>query len=476
MRWAGALAASALLLAPCWWQPRIQAGDLSSHLYNAWLAQRIEAGGLDGLTLVPQHTNILFDLILGALLRLCGAQWAQRIAVSLAVLVFFWGAYAFVARVSGARPKHLLPVLAMLAYGWVFHMGFFNFYLSLGLACWALALAWDLRPPGLAAAAALLLPAYAAHALPVAWAAGLLAYAGLARRIDGRRRVWLAAGAVLLLAAGHAAVALLLPSAWTPRQASLAGSFGVDQLWVYDRKYQLAEIGLLLLWVSLFLRLRRAGGRQLLESIPLQLVFIGVAAVLILPGGVLLPGYRHALAYIPERMSLPLALSACALLGAAPPRRFERWGLAAVALLYFAFLFRDDRALNRFEDRLDAAVAQLPPGQRVVSPVLDPQLRIDAATHMIDRACLGRCYSYANYEASTAQFRVRATAPNRFVLDDYGDSWDLQNGRYRVRERDLPLYRIVPDGAGQMQVQGLRAGELCSAVDWDLLRDRAARP
>jgi len=31
-----------LLLVPCFWKPHIRAGDLPSHLYNAWLAGQIE--------------------------------------------------------------------------------------------------------------------------------------------------------------------------------------------------------------------------------------------------------------------------------------------------------------------------------------------------------------------------------------------------------------------------------------------------
>src|SRR5215475_6448235 len=87
------LLVSAALLAPCYWQPRLQAGDLSSHIYNAWLAQLITSGRADGLTLAPQTTNILFDLMLGGLFRLWGPDGAQRIAVSIAVLVFVWGAF-----------------------------------------------------------------------------------------------------------------------------------------------------------------------------------------------------------------------------------------------------------------------------------------------------------------------------------------------------------------------------------------------
>src|SRR5690348_12501054 len=98
-RWIYALV-SMVLLAPCYWQPRLQAGDLSSHIYNAWLAQLIESGRADGLLLVRQTTNILFDLILGGLFRVLGAEGAQRVAVSIAVLTFVWGAFAFINRVS----------------------------------------------------------------------------------------------------------------------------------------------------------------------------------------------------------------------------------------------------------------------------------------------------------------------------------------------------------------------------------------
>src|SRR5215469_14980004 len=94
--------ASVVFLAPCYWQSRIQAGDLSSHLYNAWLAGLIESGRLQGLQIAPQTTNILFDVLLGGLLRALGADWAQRLSVSLCVLVFIWGAFAFVSAAAGA--------------------------------------------------------------------------------------------------------------------------------------------------------------------------------------------------------------------------------------------------------------------------------------------------------------------------------------------------------------------------------------
>src|SRR5690242_11527939 len=72
---------SLAVLIPCFWQSRLQAGDLSSHLYNAWLAQLIGMGQAPGLGIASQHTNVLFDLLLSTLLRGVGAAAAQRIAV-----------------------------------------------------------------------------------------------------------------------------------------------------------------------------------------------------------------------------------------------------------------------------------------------------------------------------------------------------------------------------------------------------------
>src|SRR5215467_1221334 len=141
-KWGAALFSSILVLVPCFWHARIQAGDLGSHVYNAWLAQLVERGQAQGLTVVRQWDNVLFDLLLLRFADRLGFVAAERLAVSLAVLVFFWGGFAFLARVSGRAPWLLVPSLLVLAYGYVFHMGFLNCYLSIGLAFWGLAAAW----------------------------------------------------------------------------------------------------------------------------------------------------------------------------------------------------------------------------------------------------------------------------------------------------------------------------------------------
>jgi len=468
-RWAYP-AVSVLLLAPCYWQPRIQAGDLSSHIYNSWLAQLVESGRAQGLIVVPQTTNVLFDLILSGLFRTFGAEAAQRLAVSLAALVFIWGAFAFTAAVSGRRPWNLLPSIAMLAYGWVFHMGFFNFYIALGLCFWAMALLWEPKLWRVGISAALLALAYLAHALPVAWCVCLLAYLAVARSRPARLRAYATLAALLLMAAVRVAAMHALSGRWYPAQ--ITKITGADQVWVFGPKYGLALAGLLLVWGVLFLKLlQQWGPSSVLASLPFHLFVVSAGGILILPSTVLIPGFLHSLVYIAERMSLAVGVAVCALLASARPRALDRYAMLALAAVFFVFLYGDERALNKFEDRLDGAVASLRPGQRVVSLVDDSDTRVNALTHMIDRACVGRCYSYANYEPSTRQFRLRAVADNRIVVRTYADSWALQTGAYLVKPADAPLYAVDLDGAGRMIVRELKAGTLCGSTHSKVLPD-----
>ncbi|MEX2207045.1 MAG: hypothetical protein WEF50_12525 [Myxococcota bacterium] len=447
--------ASLPLLAPCFWQSRVQAGDLASHLYNAWLVQLIEAGRAPGLALAGQSTNVLFDWLLAALLRALGPGPAERIAAALAVLVFAWGAFAFVSALAGRRVWDLLPCIAMLAYGWVFHIGFFNFYLGLGLCLWALALAWQ-RPIALAVAPLLAL-AWLAHALPVAWAVGLLAFAWTWRRLAPRARPALLLGAIAALVSASVVVARSFPTRWGAAQWLL--SSGADQLRVYDGKYDALAWALAAAWLLLLgQRIAREGALRVASRLELALFALCAAAVVSVPGTILLPGYGHALVYIAQRMSLAAAVLACALVAPARPGASSA-AFAAIALVFFAFLYRDQRLLNEFEDRLDAVVAQLPEQQRVILGVRDPTLRVNALAHMIDRACVGRCYSYANYEASTRQFRVRIESPNGIVASTYAESSALQNGGHRVRGFELPLYQIVLAPHGGLVLESLSAGE-----------------
>jgi hypothetical protein len=362
----------------------------------------------------------------------------------------------------------MLPAIGILAYGWVFHMGLFNFYLSLGFCLWALALAWNPAPRRLVAAAVLLVLAYMAHGLPLAWTVAVLAYAYLARRMDPAVRWRLIAAAFVALFALRFALGSFTQVRWSPAQ--LLDMIGADQAWIYDDKYRIVLVALLVAWTLLFVNLlHQSGGRKLVTGIPFQLCLLTAAGIFLLPTGISIPGYRHALVFIAERMSLAVGVLICALVAAARPHAVIRYAPLAVALLFFGFLYRDEAILNSVEDRIQAAALQAPSFQRVVSGVEDSSLRVNALTHMIDRVCIGRCYSYANYEPSTAQFRIQAVAPNQFVISDYGDSWRLQNGLYVVKPSDLPLYQVTIDDTGQMIVRSLPAGFMNSGGNWRFL-------
>src|SRR5580704_13784020 len=197
-KWA-ILAISAVIIVPCLWHRRIEAGDLGSHVYNAWLAHLIEKGQAPGLYLVRRWNNVLFDWMLLYVAKVAGFAAAERIVVSACVVVFFWGVFAFVAAASGRPPWFLAPCIAMLAYGYSFNMGFLNYYLSIGLACFSLALLW--RGRGLERFFGLLLVPFIllAHPLGFLWLVATAMYAILWSKLPNRWKLAVPAAAVAML-------------------------------------------------------------------------------------------------------------------------------------------------------------------------------------------------------------------------------------------------------------------------------------
>jgi hypothetical protein len=80
--------------------------------------------------------------------------------------------------------------------------------------------------------------------------------------------------------------------------------------------------------------------------------------------------------------------------------------------------------------------------------------------HAIDRACIGHCFSYANYEPSTAQFRVRCTPANSLVCCQPGVVFQLQAEGHVVTSAEAPLYEIgLPPGDAAARIRRLDAGD-----------------
>lgn len=453
---------STALLIPCFWQSRIQSADLSSHVYNAWLASQIHRGKAPGLWISSQSSNVLFDLILEWLVVRVGLDLAQRLAVSFSVLVFGCGAIRFVFRLAGRNWWFAAPCVAMLAYGFIFQMGFFNFYLSMGLCLWYLAIVWGssraLRVHAMAAP--LLILAWIAHPFPVVWAVATAAYVMVADRVQPRQRLLLVTIGLAALITGRYILTHRYPYTWSLDQVTFIT--GADQIALFGLKYVPLFAGLLLIWAFLLHHLiKRLGRAHLFSTIPFQLWLLNAAAVLLIPDRVLFPRFARPLGYIGERLSLAAGLMMCAVLAAAPITRLAKVALVSVTVLFFVLLYTDDLELNRMEDRLDAAVSRLPPGQRVVSGLSDQSLRSLCFYHDLDRACIGHCPSYANYEPSSQQFRVRAQPGNGIALSDSADVDAFADGRYIVQPRDLPLSLIYACGSNFRDVcsHSLRAGE-----------------
>lgn len=349
----------------------------------------------------------------------------------------------------------------MLAYGFVFHMGLFNFYLSMGLCLWYLAMFWRRSWASRCAVAPLLILAWVAHPFPVAWAAGIAAYIACVERVRPQRRLVFLAFGLAALAIARYILVHRYTHVWSPEQAfSITGA---NQLLLFGLKYILPFTGLLLLWLTWLVRLaKRLGIANLLSTTSFQLWLLNATAVLLIPDRLIFP-----IGFITARLSLGAALMLCATLAAVPARGFERVALIAVAILFFSFLYADDRALNHLEDTLDASLSQLPRGQRVVTRLASPSLRSLCLYHQLDRACIGRCFSYANYEASSERFLVRAHPGNGIVLADYADADAVANGTYLVQPRDVPLYLVYWCGSDALTVcsRQLQVGETIGKVN-----------
>jgi len=467
--WRRITAISILLQIPCFWHPRIQAGDLASHVYNAWLAQLIEKGQAPGLYIVNRWNNVALDLALLKLGNTFGLAAAEKIAVSASVLIFFWGAFALLAAVAQRAPWFLIPCLAMLAYGWTFNMGFFNYYISLGLGFFATAIFWRGRGrellPGFVFAAA----AFVAHPQGFVWLAGCVGYILLWRILPG----W---GKLFLLGTALAGIAVARFYFFNHdfEASSVFASFGpgiyngTDQIDLYSvRSHVLSFValgfGLLCFTVDAILR-----GRNLEAWKPLRLPFelhcIAMFATYMLPDDLKIPLFAAGIGAMAIRLTTVSAVMGLAVLALMQPRKWHTAGFAAMALVSFVFLYQDTEVLSRMEQEAGRLVSTLPRGQRVLATIWPAEdSRLPHIVHLVDRACVGKCFVFQNYEPASGQFRVRVRAGSPVAIDNSDTAEKMEAGEYIVEEKDLPISEINQcdeNDATKLCIHHLGAGEL----------------
>jgi hypothetical protein len=474
------LLVSVVVLIPCFWLPRIEAGDLGSHTYNAWLASLVEQGKAPGLWIAPQTNNILFDVLLLRLGTLLGFIAAERIAVCIAVLVFLWGTFAFISSFEEEPAWFLLPLLIVLAYGWTFHMGFFNFYLSIGFSFAALAVAQ--RAKGLAYLYVLpfLALIWLAHPLGLVWFVGVAVYLFLAKVCKPQWH-WLLAGAFLAsLLLIHFYLGRSYRVTWWRGQ--FYDLFGTDQI-LLGLRYRFLTILIALVVVGCvvfhFFRLRSQSikGKQFL-SVPLQLFLLAYLAVLLLPDRIWLPQYSAPVGFISSRFSLGVAVLGCVCLSSLRPRLLLGVLSACVACIYFGMVYEDAAKTYALEKQVTILTGLVPQDARILTTIFPFQGWYIFTHHVADRACIGHCFNIDNYEPATKQFRLRADANNRIVVVNPEDSNHMMFGDYVVRQEDLPLSQIFQCGPKEIDVclRPLHPGSNSEILQNEVERARSLAP
>ena len=248
---------------------------------------------------------------------------AEKIAVSAAVLIFFWGAFALASAAARRAAWLVAPCLAMVAYGWTFQMGFFNYYLSLGFAFFGLALLWRGRGWERAAVLPLVPLIWLAHPLGVVLLAGAGAWIVVAetrfaaRPIACRRRRRGGADCVRFYIVGRYQV-------FRSREPRYFFN-GADQLLLYGPQYRWPLI--LLLAFGLAASLSRSdaaqsnGANDFASRVPPNSTAWCCWRFCLLPETIVLPQYAAPAGFLHERLSCICAIFACCVLASLKPRK-----------------------------------------------------------------------------------------------------------------------------------------------------------
>ncbi|HKT46383.1 MAG TPA: hypothetical protein VJP87_02565 [Candidatus Acidoferrales bacterium] len=470
-----ALCISVLLLVPCVWQRHIEAGDLGSHTYNAWLAQLIEKGEAPGLYTVRQYDNVLVDWALLHATSAFGFVAGEKLVVGSLVLLFFWSVFLFIAAVAGRAPWLLSPAIAMLTYGYAFHLGFLNYLASLGFACLGLSFVWNGggRAGHWLACAASAFFAMLAHPIGFLFLLGMLAYRFSRNSLAPRYR-WivpvLAISAFVLLR-----IALVHQHVWAVDWSRDEPAYfynGVDQLILYGERYaKLAlAVGLFVLFCAAFgLVADKEERRSSSLLLAIELYAVAFIAIALLPENLRPFPEGGWIGLLVSRLTIIPAIFALCVLASFRPRAWQLAGLAAAALAFFSFLYADSRWLNRMEANAQSVLANVPRGTRIIWTIVPPSdWRAQFIGHLVERACIGHCFVYSNYEAPTRQFRIRVSPQGSpLVTSSNDDAEDMAGGAYDVQDTDPPLkqlYQCDPHDLTKLCMHDLHPGDNTGAL------------
>jgi hypothetical protein len=242
---------------------------------------------------------------------------------------------------------------------------------------------------------------------------------------------------------------------------------GADQLGLYGTRYiAVAFAGFFLgvIFVVLdFYQRRHEGSLWKTFELPFELYFVAFCATSLLPENLRPSVDAGWIGLLGSRLTSISAIFGFCVLGTLRPKKWHLAGFGACALAFFSFLYQDTGWLNRLETNAEKLVSALPPGTRVIAAIgAPPDSRIRFIGHAVERACIGHCFSYANYEPASGEFRVRVRKGSPVATASTDDAEDMASGEYEVDDADLPMKQIYQCDANDLTklcIRDLQAGE-----------------
>jgi hypothetical protein len=307
-----------------------------------------------------------------------------------------------------------------------------------------------------------------AHPEGFVWLIGCVGYIVLWRLLPGAWKLTLPAAAAALILAVRIYCARHF-EIWMVRDVFGRGIYnGSDQIRLYTRGYFFLSIAAMVFGIACFLleswRRQRAGESWKAFRLPFELYAVVVFATYVVPDSLRTPIYSGLIGGLAARLTTISAALGLCVLALMKPRRWHAIGFGVMAAIFFAWVYRDTGVLNVMEQQVVRLVSTLPPGQRVLATIMpSPYSKVPFIVHMADRACIGKCFSYENYEPPSGQFRVRVQEDSWAASSDVDDREDMESGEYVVKPEDLPMWQIYQCDEKDMTrlcLRPLTAGEV----------------
>jgi hypothetical protein len=306
-----------------------------------------------------------------------------------------------------------------------------------------------------------------AHPLGYLWFLGTSSYRLLWLKLEGRPRLILPLS-VLSFAIGILVFFMRHPEYqpdWEQNRLFLRN--GLDQFRIYGFRFAILSLLIFLFTVICAALDWRKYGRNAAywkdRRLILELYFAATCVTALAPQDFRPDPNAGWVGLLITRLTVVSAIFGLCWLATLQPRTWHLAGYGVAAVFFFSFMYQETGYLNRLEENAEKITRQLPFGTRVALTIFENPHYRPMFIHAVDRACVGHCFVYSNYEPSTQEFRVRVMPGSPLVTASADDSEDMQSGTYEVQEEDLPMKQIYECDAADLTrlcVRDLVAGEL----------------